>query len=113
MKEKETYKKAREILERFSTGVDIQRTPPTSPLNKDQSIMQQQQQHQQYPNSTPCNLRPNNNLQQLNDTTSINNSMMRMNQQQNSTLVHRNVKQIKQQNMSISQGPQRYRLDKE
>lgn len=31
MKEKETYKKAREILERFSNGVDFHITPPATP----------------------------------------------------------------------------------
>ena len=31
--EKETYKKAREILDRFSNGVDINITPPVTPQN--------------------------------------------------------------------------------
>lgn len=31
VKEKETYKKAKEILERFSSGVDISITPPATP----------------------------------------------------------------------------------
>lgn len=34
VKENETYKKAREILERFSGGTDINITPPTSPMNE-------------------------------------------------------------------------------
>lgn len=90
MKEKETYKKAREILERFSSGVDVQITPPTSPQGN-QSI---------YPSSTPSVI--NNRRMQLNETAMLNSSNMTMN---GTTLVHRNVKQIQQQNMSIYQGP--------
>ncbi len=64
-------------MDRFSSGVDVEITPPTSP----------------HLSQTMYKSTPNNNARV---DHSINN--MRMN---NSTLVHRNIKQIQQQNMTL------------
>lgn len=93
MKEKETYKKAREILERFSTSGEVSITPPTSPGNN----------NSMFPNngSTPItNKRMNETtmaIQNMNQTMNPNNL--------NAThLVHRNVKQLQMMNQTIAVG---------
>lgn len=93
MKEKETYKKAREILERFSASGEVSITPPTSPGNNNSL----------FPNngSTPImNKRMNETMmanQNMNQTMNPNNL--------NAThLVHRNVKQLQMVNQTIAVG---------
>lgn len=84
VKEKETYKKAREILERFSSGVDIQVTPPSTPMKESSS------------SSTPFLTKRSDLLNE----TGLNTSVMN-----NAGLVHRNVKSIQNQSM-MKQQPQ-------
>lgn len=75
MKEKETYKKAREILERFSEGIDINITPPLTPSTTHNTT------NVAFSANTPF----------INNQRNLNNTM------QQSTLVHRNVKHLQQQ----------------
>lgn len=89
VKENETYKKAREILERFSTGVDIQITPPTSPLNN-KTI---------FPNDSPQTIDSKN--RKMNETMMMNQSTLNPNNLNATQIIHRNVKQIQQQNQSM------------
>ena len=79
MKEKETYKKAREILERFSTGVDVNVTPPTTP-SVNSSFM---------PSTPFMNSKMNDpNLSMINSQKMLNSTTTGTN------LVHRNVRNI-------------------
>jgi len=87
VKEKETYKKAREILERFSLNGDVQITPPTTPAGNTSM----------FPNSTPA--LNNTKRMQINETAMLNSSNMI---NANNTLIHRNVKQLQQQNQSYN-----------
>ena len=93
MKEKETYKKAREILERFSTSGEVSITPPTSPGNN----------NSMFPNngSTPITNK------RLNETMMANQNMnqtMNLNNLNATHLVHRNVKQLQMMNQTIAVG---------
>ncbi|CAF0948860.1 unnamed protein product [Brachionus calyciflorus] len=73
VKEKETYKKAREILERFGDGVEISITPPSTPaLNKT-----------------------------IASATPFNNTVISQ-QMPGTTLVHRNVRALQQNQMNTS-----------
>lgn len=79
VKEKETYKKAREILERFSTGVDVNVTPPTTP-SVNSSFM---------PSTPFMNSKMNDpNLSMINSQKMLNSTTTGTN------LVHRNVRNI-------------------
>ncbi|RNA17986.1 lunapark-B isoform X1 [Brachionus plicatilis] len=73
VKEKETYKKAKEILERFGNGVEISITPPSSPSK----------------NKTMISATPFGNSQKFGETN----------------LVHRNIKNIQQNQMNMSRNP--------
>lgn len=91
VKEKETYKKAREILERFSEGVDVQITPPTSPVGN-KSVL---------PNGTP-QLMGNQSVRMALNETMMNQSTMNPNNPNSTQLVYRNIRQIQLQNQSMA-----------